>query len=68
VERATRWRRSAAFAVYEHELRDYVAADQRLAYTQRPPKEAPDATDTGVAVPGAADVAEVIGSLRLKDY
>ena len=58
----------AAFAAYEHELRDHVAANQRLAYTQRPPKEARDATDTGVAVPGAADVDEVIGSLRLKDY
>jgi 2-polyprenyl-6-methoxyphenol hydroxylase-like FAD-dependent oxidoreductase len=58
----------AAFAAYEHELRDYAAADPRLAYTQRPPKEACDATDTGVAVPGAADADEVIGSLRLKDY
>jgi 2-polyprenyl-6-methoxyphenol hydroxylase-like FAD-dependent oxidoreductase len=57
-----------AFAAYEHELRDYVAADQRLAYTQRPPKEARDATETGVAVPGAADVDEVVGSLRLKDH
>jgi hypothetical protein len=43
-----------------------VAADQRLAFTQRPPKDARDAAYT--AVPGAADADTAIGSLRLKGY
>ncbi|AEW97877.1 MULTISPECIES: FAD-dependent monooxygenase [Streptomycetaceae] len=48
-----------AFAAYEAELRDYVAANQELALTNR------ERMETEGAVP---DVAEVVEALKLKDY
>ncbi|WP_412538917.1 FAD-dependent monooxygenase [Longispora sp. K20-0274] len=62
---------SAAFENYQKELADYVAANQRLALTNKARIEAQTAAASGDAEAGAVDFqdfGEVTNSLTLKDY
>ncbi|WP_433331909.1 FAD-dependent monooxygenase [Spirillospora sp. CA-294931] len=65
----------AAFAAYERELRDYVAANQQLALDNKKRVEAAHAEDLGDSGAGEAlvdegvpDFAEVVGSFDVRDY
>lgn len=63
-----------AFARYEEELRDYVEANQRFAYTNRERMEAQFAATMGGAEddtpppPEADEFANTVNGLELKDY